>query len=115
MARKPQRPERATTGPTPPSFKSKFAQRLTQLADMAASVATPSGAQLGLQGHERQALSLHLDRDRRQQSGQTLLKRRETFARGLRLGAFLFGTLRFTFCSVSLNTLLQTGDICAHV
>ena len=51
------------------------------------TVAAPAAAQRGLQGRQRQPFALHVDRDRRQQSRQSIFQRREAHAGGLCLGA----------------------------
>jgi hypothetical protein len=64
----PQSAEASTATPSPFSTKAKLAQGHAQLAGM--NVPPPAAAQLGLQGHEREAFGLHGGGDRRQQPGE---------------------------------------------
>ena len=81
----PHRAEPVSTAPVPLSHKAKPTQRRAEFARM--TIAAPTAPQRGLQGRERQSFALHLNWDCRQQRGQPLVLWRQSFARGLGLGA----------------------------
>jgi hypothetical protein len=105
---KPPSAKSTTVTPIPAAHKPQLAQRSAELAGM--TRAAPAASKLRLKLGKREALALDFDRDRFQEPSQPVFQRCEAFARGVCVGALLFGALGL----FSFNSGRQPLDVRAH-